>query len=162
MKRRVIIAWFSVLGLAAPAALAQAPARDGVTATNPASGNALPFRLSRTQAVQEALAHNPAIAAAREQVAEAKAGITIATAWTDPSLVTEADQLTSFLKPNSASEHDVGLQFTVPFPSRTHLNGKVARATWQQTQHALTLLQQQTALADGAGLRCDPRRAAAS
>jgi outer membrane protein TolC len=139
MKCSAIIAWSSVLGLAVPAALAQAPTANSV------NYNALPLRLSRVQAVQEALTHNPAIAAAREQVEEAKAGITIATAWADPSLVTEADQLTSFLKPNSASEHDVGLQFTVPFPSRTHLNGKVARATWQQTQHALTQLQQQTA-----------------
>jgi len=95
--------------------------------------------------VQEALAHNQAIAAAREQVEEAKAGITIATAWADPALVTEADQLTSFLNPHSASEHDVGLQFTVPYPYRTHLNGKIARATWQQTQYALTQLQQQIA-----------------
>ncbi|HVU36066.1 MAG TPA: TolC family protein [Opitutaceae bacterium] len=101
--------------------------------------------LSRDQAVQEALAHNPALAAAREQVEEAKAGITIARAWPDPSLVTEADQLSSFLKPGSASERDVGLQFTVPFPNRTRLNGRVARATWQQTQYALAALQQQTA-----------------
>jgi outer membrane protein TolC len=33
--------------------------------------------LSRSQAVKEALEHNPSIAAAREQVAEAKAGIAI-------------------------------------------------------------------------------------
>jgi outer membrane protein TolC len=136
MKCSVIITWSSALGLglAVPALPAQESA-----------GAALPARLSRAQAVQEALAHNPAIAAAREQVEEAKAGITVATAWADPSLVTEADQLSSFLKPRSASEHDVGLQFTVPFPNRTRLNGKVAHATWQQTQHALVLLQQQTA-----------------
>jgi outer membrane protein TolC len=41
--------------------------------------------LSRQQAIQEALQHNPSITAAREQVAEAKAGITVATALPDPS-----------------------------------------------------------------------------
>jgi len=138
MKCSVIFTCAAILGLAAPAR-AQA-----LTARQPGE-NAPPFRLSRAQAVREALTHNPAIAAAREQVEEAKAGIAVATAWADPSLVTEADQLTSFLKPHSASEHDVGLQFTVPFPNRTRLNGRVARSTWQQTQHALILLQQQTA-----------------
>lgn len=136
MKFSVPIMWLAALGLggAMPTPRAQPP-----------SANPLPVRLSRVQAVQEALARNPALAAAREQVEEARAGITVATAWTDPSLVTEADQLSSFLKPHSASEHDVGLQFTVPYPGRTRLNGRVARATWQQTQHALTQLQQQTA-----------------
>ena len=145
MKFSQILACSSAfgLGLAVPAARAQAP--DSAAATSRTAENPPPFRLSRAQAVQEALAHNPALAAAREQVEEAKAGISIATAWADPSLVTEADQLTSFLKPHSASEHDVGLQFTVPFPNRTRLNGRVARASWQQTQHALTQLQQLTA-----------------
>ena len=59
--------------------------------------------------------------------------------------MTEEDQLNSFANPRSASEHDVGVQFTVPFPYRTHLNGRVARAVWQQAQYSLTQLQQQTA-----------------
>lgn len=129
-------------GLAGPVLRAQLPGGPG----DPPAGGAIgPARLTRVQAVQAALAHNPALEAAREQVAEAKAGITVATAWADPSLVTEADQLSSFLKPHSASEHDVGVQFTVPFPNRTHLNGRIARASWQQSQYALTQLQQQTA-----------------
>ena len=145
MKWSVVFTWSSAVcfGLAVPAMPAQEPGRASIV--HPGGGEALPLRLSRAQAVHEALAHNPAIAAAREQVEEAKAGITIATAWSDPSLVTEADQLSSFLKPHSGSEHDVGLTFTVPFPNRTRLNGRVARATWQQTQYALTQLQQQTA-----------------
>jgi outer membrane protein TolC len=145
MKYSAIIMWPAAvcLGLAVPGLRAQAPGA-AATANRPGE-NPLPARLSRTQAVQEALTRNPAIAAAREQVEEAKAGITIATAWADPSLVTEADQLSSFFSPHSASEHDVGLQFTVPFPTRNRLNGKVARASWQQAQHALTQLQQQTA-----------------
>jgi cobalt-zinc-cadmium efflux system outer membrane protein len=141
MKCSAIITWSCALclGLAGSLAPAQQP---GV---NRAAEEALPLHPSRAQAVQEALARNPSLAAAREQVAEAKAGITIATAWADPSLVTEADQLTSFLNPHSATEHDVGLQFTVPFPGRTRLNGKIARGTWQQAQYALTQLQQQVA-----------------
>ena len=136
MKCRAFIAFSSALclGLAPPPLRAQA-----------AGDPAAPAELSRAQAVQEALTHNPAIIAAREQVAEAQAGITVATAWADPSLVTEADQLSSFLRPRSASEHDVGLQFTVPYPGRTRLNKKIAHGTWQQAQYALVQLQQQTA-----------------
>jgi cobalt-zinc-cadmium efflux system outer membrane protein len=145
MKCSAILALSSVLclALAGPAARAH----DGGEASPPDQSGSGPgqLRLSRDQAVSEALARNPSIVAAREQVAEAQAGITVATAWPDPALVTEADQLTSFLKPGSASEHDVGLQFTVPYPGRTRLNKKIARSTWQQAQYALTQLQQQTA-----------------
>ena len=101
--------------------------------------------LSRQQAIQEAIEHNPSIVAAREQVAEAKAGITIATALPDPSLVTEVDQEKSFFNPKSGSEKDFGIQFTVPYPYRTHLNGRIARGGWQAAQYALTQLQQQIA-----------------
>ena len=133
MKFSVILTCSSALGLAL-----------GAFAQGPTPG-APPPALSRVAAVQEALTRNPAIAAAREQVEEARAGIAVATAWADPSLVTESDQLTSFFKPRSASERDVGLQFTVPFPNRTRLNGRVARATLQQAQYALQQLQNQTA-----------------
>ena len=145
MKCSVINTWSSALclGLAVPVLCAQGP--SGAATANRAGVSALPLRLSRAQAVQEALTRNPAIAAAREQVEEANAGITIATAWTDPALATEASQMSSFLNPHSATEHDVGLAFTVPYPNRTRLNGKIASATWQQMQHALTQLQQQTA-----------------
>ena len=112
-----------------------------------AQGDNTPLpRLSRLQAVQEALAQNPAITAAREQVAQAKAQISIATAIPDPSLVAEIDQEKSWVSPATGSERDIGVQFTVPFPSRTHLNGKIARAGWQSAQYSLTQLQQQTAV----------------
>jgi cobalt-zinc-cadmium efflux system outer membrane protein len=142
MKIGAIFTWCFLLSLGSggPAALAQEA--GGAGTVDPAG--ALTSRLTRSQAVEEALTRNPAIVAAREQVEEAKAGITVATAWADPALVTEADQLSSFFNPHSASEHDVGLQFTVPFPTRTRLNGKIARASWQQAQYALTQLQQQT------------------
>jgi cobalt-zinc-cadmium efflux system outer membrane protein len=104
-----------------------------------------PLRLSRQQAVSEALAHNPALSAAREMVTEARAQITIATAIPDPQLVTEIDQERNWLNPGSGSERDIGVQFTVPFPYRTHLNGKIARAGWKESQYSLTQLQQQTA-----------------
>jgi cobalt-zinc-cadmium efflux system outer membrane protein len=103
------------------------------------------FHLSRQQAIQEALDRNPSIAAAREQVAEAKAGITIATALPDPSLVTEIDQERDFVSPGTGTERDVGIQFTVPFPLRNRLNGRIARGSWQAAQFALTQLQQQIA-----------------
>jgi outer membrane protein TolC len=137
MSVRAIIACQAGLGLLVLVSAARAQA--------PAAADAPPLRLTRAQAVREALAHNPAIAAAREQVAEATAGITIATAWPDPSFVNEDDQLSSFANPHSATEKDFGVQFTVPYPGRTRLNGKVARATRQQADYALLQLQEQTA-----------------
>lgn len=102
-------------------------------------------RLSRQEAVREALEHNPSIKAAREQVAEAKAGISIATAIPDPSLVTEIDQEKNYFDPSSGSEKDVGVQFTVPYFYRTRLNRRIAEGGWQAAQYALTQLQQQIA-----------------
>ncbi len=145
MKFRAIIPCFSALYLALAVLAGRAQTTGGAGNPEPSGQAISALRLSRAQAVQEALTHNPALVAAREQVEEARAGITMATAWADPALVTEWDQLSSFLNPHSASEHDVGLQFTVPFPNRTRLNGRIARASWQQTQFALTQLQQQTA-----------------
>jgi outer membrane protein TolC len=104
-----------------------------------------PLRLSREEAVADALAHNPVLTAAREMVSEAKAQITIATAIPDPQLVTEIDQERNFFNPAASSERDVGVQFVVPYPYRTHLNGKIARAGWKQAQFSLTQLQQQIA-----------------
>ncbi len=98
---------------------------------------------SRKEAVQEALTNNPGITVARELVAEARAQITIATALPDPSLVSEMDQLKNFWSPASSSERDVGIQLTVPFPTRTHLNGNIARAGMKAAEFSLTQLQQQ-------------------
>jgi cobalt-zinc-cadmium efflux system outer membrane protein len=115
-----------------------APLRSGGT-TSPEP------RLTRQRAIQQALAHNPSIIVAREQVEEARVGITIARAIPDPSLVAEVDQEKNFWSPASGSERDIGIQFTVPYPYRTHLNGNIARAGWQAAQHALTALRQQIA-----------------
>ena len=136
MSRQISI---SAGGLALAVACLCAPAMQGQQLA--VSG----LHLSRQQAIKEAIAHNPAITAAREQVAQAKAGITIATAFPDPSLVTEIDQEKSFFNPRSGSERDLGIQFTVPYPYRTRLNGRIARGGWQAAQYALTQLQQQIA-----------------
>lgn len=48
-----------------------------------AEGASAVLRLSRLQAVEEALAHDPAITAVRERVAQAKAGTSIVTAVPD-------------------------------------------------------------------------------
>lgn len=144
MNWRAILTWSVALPLC-PALLVRAEPVGGRPARPPNPPRPEPARLSRTEAVQEALTYNPALEAAREQVAESKAGITVARAWPDPSIVTESDQLTSFLNQGSASERDIGLQFTVPYPGRTRLNGRVARAAWQEARYTLAQLQQQTA-----------------
>lgn len=142
MKKSVIVL---CLGLAATALGAQETNLNTNAPSRAEEPRLLPPRLSRQQAVAEAMAHNPALVAANEQVAEAKAGISIAVAWPDPSLVTEVDQERNFLNPASGSERDVGVQFTVPYPYRTHLNRKIARANWEAANYSLTQSRQQTA-----------------
>ena len=117
----------------------------GAAATWGDPGSPEAARLTRHDAVREALAHNPGLVAAREIVAEAKAQVTVATALPDPSLVTELDQLRSFGSPSSGTERDVGVQFTVPYPNRLRLNGRIARAGWRAAEWSLAQLEQQIA-----------------
>ncbi len=129
---RLLSAGVAVAGLWSPVARGEDGAPEAV-------------RLSRRESVRQALAHNPGILAARELVAEAKAQITVATALPDPSLVTELDQLRNFWSPSSGTERDVGVQFTVPYPNRTRLNGRIARAGWRAAEWSLAQLEQQIA-----------------
>ena len=142
---RVLVHSVVCLGLTVGATQAQNTNQTAVATNNNAGLILMPPRLTRQQAVDEALARNPALVAANEQAIEAKAGIVVATAWPDPSLVTEIDQERSFVEPSSGSERDLGIQFTVPYPYRTHLNRKIANATWQQALFSVTQLRQQTA-----------------
>jgi len=86
-----------------------------------------PLRVSRREAVKMALAANPQVLAAKEQAEQARARITQATALPDPTFETTLEQETSFWHPGTATTQDYGIGFTVPFPYKLHLAGKVAR-----------------------------------
>ncbi len=124
---------------------AQTPAArpvDTVVLTPVASSMLL--RLSRQEAIADALANNPALVAARAQVEEARAGVVMAGAWADPSLLADAIQ-TNPLRPGTSQGSDQGVGVTVPFPGRTRLRRDVATSALRAAEFNVTQLQQQIA-----------------
>jgi outer membrane protein, heavy metal efflux system len=109
------------------------------------SNSAAPLRLSRAQAAAEALARNPALAAARAQVAEARAAVTIATALADPTIALDAAGQTNAFNPGSGNASDQSFGVTVPFPGKIGLRRAVATADVRAAEFNLTQLQQQIA-----------------
>ncbi|HEU4641824.1 MAG TPA: TolC family protein [Gemmatimonadaceae bacterium] len=119
MIRWFVIAAFAPIGALAaqqPTAPMRAPVDSGVLV------------VTRAQAIALALARNPQIQVAREQVAQARARVTQATAIPDPSLSATAVGQNGPFSPHAAEEHDVALGVTIPFPDRLRLAGHVAEA----------------------------------
>ena len=111
----------SVSLIAALAAFASAPllaqARDSVA----------PLRVNREGAIKEALAHNPTLAVAREQIAQARARVTQGYALPEPSLSAAVLGATGFAHPHTANETDLGVGITLPFPQKIILRGEAAK-----------------------------------
>lgn len=82
--------------------------------------------LSREEAVDSALAHNPQLRAAREQIAEARARMTEATALPDPELGLSMEDESQVFTQGATGTREFGLGVTIPFPTKIHLAGKVA------------------------------------
>ncbi len=127
------------LAIAGAAALAATPGRAR------AQGAGGTPRLTRREAVDTALAHNPQLAVAREQVAEARARVTEATAFPDPTVAADVVGEPSLLRPGENTGHDLGVGLTVPFPTKFILQGRVSGADVRNAEFAYTQLQQQTA-----------------
>ena len=104
-----------------------------------------PAGLTRAQAVAEALARNPQLAASRAQVEEARAGIAQATAFPDPAFTWTYEQQKSLLNFPSAQSRDVGAAFTVPFPDKFRLNYRISSAALRAAESALAQARQQLA-----------------
>jgi cobalt-zinc-cadmium efflux system outer membrane protein len=129
-----------LLGLGALAALgslagAQQPPRQPSAPTDS-------LRLTRVAAVEEALQQNPQIEAAREQTAQARARRVQAVALPDPSLAASIDDQPRFFNLGGGQAKNVGIGLTVPFPTRTRLNGRIATADIHASE-SNTRLQQQ-------------------
>ncbi len=92
----------------------------------PSTAPAMSARLSRQQAIAEAWANNPGLAAARQQVAQARARIAEARALPDPALSAEYDDESGPLSPGTSPARIYGLDLGVPFPTKIHLAGKAA------------------------------------
>jgi outer membrane protein, heavy metal efflux system len=100
--------------------------------------------ISRSQAVELALAHNPQLEAARQQVAEARAGAVQATAIADPSLTATFDELPSPFGVGTGTR-ELNLGVTVPLPQKQVLRGRVARGDVRVAEFGYTTLRQQIA-----------------
>ena len=104
-------------------------------------------RLTRRQAIAEALARNPTIRMAGEQVAQARARVRQATALPEPELDLSVLGDRANLRPGRPTETDVGVGIVVPFPTKTMLAGRVARGDLGGSQAGLTLQRQLVVLA---------------
>jgi outer membrane protein TolC len=103
------------------------------------------LRLSRQQAIDDALARNPALAAARAQVEQARAAVVTAGAYADASLFTDVAGQTHVLNPASGNASDQGVGVTIPFPGKTRLRRDVATADLRVAEFNLAQLRQQVA-----------------
>jgi cobalt-zinc-cadmium efflux system outer membrane protein len=115
----------------------------------PAAATAAPagatLRLSRRQAVEEALAHNAGILASAQQVEEARAQVVTAAAFADPTLSADTMGETHPLDVGAGNVTDLAVGFTVPFPGKRRLRREVAAATLEAAEFSLTQLRQQVA-----------------
>jgi cobalt-zinc-cadmium efflux system outer membrane protein len=112
----------SLLAALASAPLASAP----VAAQTPDSTASL--RLDRDGAIKEALAHNPTLAVAREQIAQARARVTQGYALPEPSVSAAVLGATAFAHPHTSNETDLGVGITLPFPNKIILRGQAAKS----------------------------------
>jgi len=103
------------------------------------------LRLTRLQAIDLACASNPALAAAREQVEQARARVSEATALPDPTFEATLEQQQGFLSPGTAASKDLGLGLTLPFPTKIKLAGDVARSDLRATEISVQQLRQEIA-----------------
>ena len=127
--------------LALAAAVSDASAQGAPEPAPPAGAPGL----TRRQAVDEAVVRNPAIAAAKEQVEQARARVSEALAFPDPTFVATFEQQESFVKPRTAMTQDYGLGLTLPFPDKFHLRGEAARGDLHAAEASLAKLRQQIA-----------------
>ena len=101
--------------------------------------------LSRRQAVDEALARNPALAAARARVEQARADVVVAGAFADASVFVDTPGQRRILDPRSGTGGDQGIGVTLPLPGTRGLRREVAAGTLRAAEFDLDQLRQQTA-----------------
>lgn len=100
------------------------------------------LRLSRAQAIDDALARNPALAAARARVEQARAQVVIAGALADPTLAFDVAGQSSAFNPRSANGSDQSAGVTLPFPGKRGLRRTVATADLRAAEFNLTQMRQ--------------------
>lgn len=127
-----------------PAAQARTHNNPSTSAAGPAlapSAAADTVRLTRREAVAEALANNAQLEIAREQTAEARARRVLAVSIPDPGLTASLDEQSRFLGVPGAKNVELGLD--IPFPDKFRLQNRIGVADIR-TFEANMRLQQQT------------------
>jgi cobalt-zinc-cadmium efflux system outer membrane protein len=103
------------------------------------------LRLTRQEALSMAQANNPGLEVARQQVQQARARVSEASALPDPTFEATLEQESGFLRPRSAASKDLGLGLTLPFPTKLKLGADVARSAMRTSELAVRQLRQQIA-----------------
>jgi len=103
------------------------------------------LKLTRHDAIAWSLAHNPGITAAREQVAQARAGVVMAGALPDPTIAADTAGQAHALDPTSGEADDESIGVTIPFPGKNRMRRAVATADLRSAELALTQLQHEVA-----------------
>ncbi|HET8833647.1 MAG TPA: TolC family protein [Gemmatimonadales bacterium] len=117
------------------------PTADTTTARS-ASDHA-PLCLTRRQAVAQALARNPQLEVAAEQVAQARARKTQATAIPDPQFEAAFVQSPGLFGAGGGTERSVTATVTIPFIDKFRLQGRVGTADVRSAGFAAALARQQ-------------------
>ena len=104
------------------------------------------LRLSRRQAIAEALNRNAQLEIAREQTAQARARRISAIAVPDPQLTAAYDQATGPFAFGGAGAKPVGIELDIPFPTKFRLNSRIGTADIRATESNYRLQQQSVAL----------------
>ena len=106
-----------------------------------AQGRVDTLALTRHAAVDTALARNPSLTVAREQIEQARARVVQATAFPDPSVSASK----TIAGPASSAGTVLGVGLTMPFPQKFHLQGEVSGADLKAAEFGYLQLRQQTA-----------------
>ena len=133
---------YVVLGLAGTAA---GVAPDRALASQGPAVAPSSLVLTRRQAIDSALAHNPQLRVAREQVAQARARAVETAAFPDPTLSGDLTGQTSATAFRSNTGSDVAIGLALPFPTKFLLRRRIGSADADAAQFNYDQLRQQTA-----------------
>jgi outer membrane protein, heavy metal efflux system len=137
----IFVRWIAALTIVGSAASAQIPRQAPPPDTISARGVAFPadtLRLSRRDAIAQALAHNPQLEIARSQIGEARARKVEAISLPDPAVSASLDEQRRLFQSGSAGQKNVVLNMLVPFPNKLRLQGKIAQADVASSEFSYT------------------------
>ena len=111
-----------ILTLCAVAALGEAAAAQQRVASPTVDS----LRLTRRQAIAEALGHNAQLEVARQQTAQSRARRVQAIAVPDPALTYSYDQSPALFNLGGATARNLGVAMSIPFPTKFYLRNRIA------------------------------------